>query len=271
MVIPRVKLNTSAEMPAIGFGTWQLAEGPESKDAVLSAAETGYRLIDTARIYGNEHSVGQAIAQSGIAREELFITTKLWPRDFAYDDALDAFEKSMGRLDLEYLDLYLLHWPNGAERKDAWRAVGEIYKQGRSKAVGVSNYMVEHLEGVLEQSGLVPAVNQIEFHPFIYHKQKPVLDMCRKHGIVVEAYSPLTVGRNINHPDITEVAEKNRRSNAQVILRWCVQHGTVPIPRSTNPDHIRENLNIFDFELSKADMAALDKLGEASGWQPNEM
>jgi len=265
------KLNSGNTIPAIGFGTWQLAEGRESKDAVSNAIKSGYRLIDTARIYGNEHSVGQAIAQSGIAREDLFVTTKLWPRDFAYDDALDAFKKSMERLNLEYLDLYLLHWPNGAERKDAWRAVGEIYKQGRSKAVGVSNYRVEHLEGILEQSGLVPAVNQIEFHPFIYLKQKPVLDMCLKNGIVVEAYSPLTVGRNINHPKITEVAGKNRRSNAQVILRWCVQHGTVPIPRSTNPNHIRENLDIFDFELSEADMAALDKLGETSGWHPNTM
>jgi methylglyoxal/glyoxal reductase len=271
MEIPSLKLNTSAKIPVIGFGTWQLAEGSESKQAVLNAIKTGYRLIDTARIYGNESSVGEAVAESGVARQELFITTKLWPREFAYEDALEAFDKSMKRLGLEYLDLYLLHWPDGETRSEAWRAVSEIYKQGRAKAVGVSNYMVEHLEEVLGQSDLVPAVNQIEFHPFIYHKQKPVLEMCLKHGIVVEAYSPLTVGRNINHPDITSVAGKNDRSNAQVILRWCVQHGTVPIPRSTNPDHIKENLDIFDFELSEADMTVLDKLGEASGWHPNTM
>ena len=271
MVEKGQRLNSGNTIPAIGFGTWQLAEGSESKNAVLNAIKSGYRLIDTARIYSNEHSVGQAIAESGVAREEMFITTKLWPHDFAYEDALQAFDESMERLGLEYLDLYLLHWPDGETRNEAWQAISEIHTQGRAKAVGVSNYMVEHLEEVLDQSGLVPAVNQIELHPFIYNKQKPVLEMCRIHGIAVEAYSPLTVGRNIDHPKITEIAGKNRRSNAQVILRWCVQHGTVPIPRSTNPEHIKENLDIFDFELSETDMAALDKLGQASRWHPNTM
>lgn len=264
-------MNTGADIPAIGFGTWQLADGAEAKDAVAAALGAGYRLIDTARIYGNERSVGQAIASSRVGREELFVTTKLWPQDFGYESGLKAFDKSLGLLGLEYLDLYLLHWPNGAERKDAWRALAEIHRQGRSKAVGVSNYMVEHLQEVLAQSNLVPAVNQIEFHPFIYQRQKPVLELCKQKGILVEAYSPLTVGRNINHPEIGKVAERIGKSNAQVILRWCVQHGTVPIPRSTNPDHIKENLGIFNFQLSDEDMVTLDSLGDDAAWQPNTM
>jgi len=270
MNLPKLKLNSGTKIPAIGFGTWQLADGAEAHGAVENAIKSGYRLIDTAKIYGNEHSVGQAISQSGVDRDELFITTKLWPNDFGYEAGLAAFDKSLKLLNLKYLDLYLLHWPYKTERKEAWRALIEIHKQGRSKAVGVSNYMVEHLEQVLK-SDLLPAVNQIEFHPFIYAKQKPVLEMCQKHGIIVEAYSPLTVGRNINNPKITEVAGQIQKSNAQVILRWCIQHGTVPIPRSTNPDHIRENLAVFDFELSTAQMSKIDSLSHDSSWLPNEM
>ncbi len=271
MAIPNLKLNTGHTIPSIGFGTWQLADGHEAHDAVANAIQSGYRLIDTARIYRNEKSVGQAIKESGVDREKLFITTKLWPEDFGYQIGLEAFEKSLERLGLKYLDLYLLHWPNGPERKDAWRALEKIYHQGRCRAVGVSNYMVEHLEEVLNHSDLVPTVNQIEFHPFIYSQQKPVLEMCKRHNIAVEAYSPLTVGRNIGHPKITEVAKQIGKSNAQVILRWCLQHDTVPIPRSTNPDHIKENLRIFDFSLSDEQMNQLDSLSEASSWPANQM
>jgi diketogulonate reductase-like aldo/keto reductase len=270
MIIPETKLNTGRQIPAIGFGTWQLRPD-EAKQAVLDALKTGYRLIDTAKIYRNEASVGQAIKQSHIERQDIFVTTKLWPQDFGYDSGLAAFNESLKKLDTQYLDLYLLHWPDSPRRKDAWRALGEIYKQGKAKSVGVSNYMVEHLQELLAESDLVPAVNQIEFHPFIYHKQKPVLEMCQKHDIAVEAYSPLTVGRRVNDPGISQIATRINKSNAQVILRWCIQRGTIPIPRSTNPAHIQENLAVFDFELSEPDMTALDKLGQASSWQPNEM
>jgi diketogulonate reductase-like aldo/keto reductase len=270
MAVPKLKLNTGAEIPAIGFGTWQLSP-EEAYSSVTEAIKTGYRLVDTARIYRNEAAVGQAIGDSKLAREELFVTTKLWPQDFGYESGLKAFEQSLELLGLDYLDLYLLHWPSGEERKDAWRALSQIHKQGRSKSVGVSNYMVEDLEELLAESDLVPAVNQIEFHPFIYRRQMPVLEMCRKHRILVEAYSPLTVGRSLNHPAISKIAQQYGKSNAQIILRWCLQHDTVPIPRSANPEHIKENLKVFDFELSDEHMVEVDQLGDDSAWPPNQM
>lgn len=270
MDIPSLELNTGAKIPTIGFGTWKLSP-EEARSSVAEAIKAGYRLIDTARIYRNEDGVGQGIKDGGLSRNELFVTTKLWPEDFGYDSGLDAFDKSLERLGLDYLDLYLLHWPHSDARKEAWRALAEIHKQGKSKAVGVSNYMVDDLEELLAESELLPAVNQIEFHPFIYRRQQLVLELCKKHGIVVEAYSPLTIGRSIDHPGITKVAKECGQSNAQVILRWCIQQGTVPIPRSTNPDHIKENLDVFGFELSDEHVAELSRLGDDSAWQPNQM
>lgn len=270
MEVPRFKLNTGNEIPAIGFGTWQLAAGDHAQSAVTQAITAGYRLLDTARIYNNEKSVGQAIKNSDIKRQNLFVTTKLWPQDFGYQNSIKAFNSSLELLGLDYLDLYLIHWPAGSKRKQAWRALVEIFEQGHSKAIGVSNYMVEHLQEVISDL-LVPAVNQIEFHPFIYERQKPVLEMCHRYKILVEAYSPLTVGRNINHPLISQIAAHNNRSNAQIILRWCVQHGTVPLPRSSNPHHIKQNLDIFNFQLSPEDMTSLDNLSQNSSWNPNTM
>lgn len=267
--MPRVKLNNGKKMPGFGFGTWQLNEGQEVVEAVVNALKFDYRLIDTAKIYGNEDGVGQAIRASGVPREDIFVTTKLWNSDQGYESALAAFETSLGQLDMDYVDLYLIHWPQTERRHDAWRALDQIYLSDRAKAIGVSNYMVHHLEEVLSQSKTMPAVNQIEFHPFIYNRQKPILDFCRTHDIVVEAYSPLTMGRNLMHPNITAIASKAGKSNAQVILRWCVQQGTIPIPRSTNPSHIAENINIFDFKLSDQDMESLNQLGESSDWSPN--
>jgi diketogulonate reductase-like aldo/keto reductase len=270
MSTPSYKLNTGAEIPAIGFGTWQLKEGLETANSVGSAIKTGYRLVDTAKIYGNEQSVGMAVKAGDVPRDQLFITTKLWPSDFGYESGLDAFHISLGRLGLEYLDLYLLHWPNGPERSEAWRALEKIQQDGLSRSVGVSNYEVDELDELFENSDLIPAVNQIEFHPFIYRRQKPTLELCEAKGIVVEAYSPLTVGRRIMDPTISAVAKQIGKSNAQVILRWCVQHNTVPIPRSTNPDHIQENIQIFDFELSSEQMRRIDSLSD-SAWHPNGM
>jgi diketogulonate reductase-like aldo/keto reductase len=258
MALKDIKLNTGAEIPALGFGTWQLRDGGEAESSVTAALNIGYRLIDTATIYGNEGSVGQAIKNSDIAREELFITTKLWPSDF--ENGRQAFDTSVHKLGLDYLDLYLTHWPSGPARKTAWETLAELHKEGRAKAVGVSNYMVEDLEELFSQSGLVPAVNQIELHPFVYRQQKPVLELCREHRIIVEAYSPLARGRHMQDKTIASIASTHGKSAAQVMLRWAVQHDSVPIPRSSNPQRIESNYQIDDFELTNADMSSLDNL-----------
>jgi methylglyoxal/glyoxal reductase len=254
----QIKLNSGTMMPVFGFGTWQLSEGWETKESVKHALNTGYRLIDTARIYGNETSVGQAIKNSGIKRDEIFVTTKLWTSDFQH--AEEAFKASLQRLDMGFVDLYLIHWPNGSSRREAWKILTKLYEDKKAKSVGVSNYMVEHLKELPQYSDLTPAVNQIEFHPFIYKEQKPVLDLCREKGIVVEAYSPLAQGRARHNQTIADIADSHNKSPAQVMLRWAIQHRTVPIPRSSNPEHIKSNFEVFDFELTKENMAALNNL-----------
>lgn len=260
--IPSLELNTGTQIPVVGFGTWQIPNGDEVAGAVSEALESGYRLIDTAKIYGNEAGVGQAIRKSVVPREELFVTTKLWPSDFGYESAKRAYDDSLDRLGLDYVDLYLMHWPSHDKkrRQNAWRALEEIYEEGLVKAIGVSNYMVEHLKEVISTSNTVPAVNQIEFHPYIYEEQKPVLELSKKHGITVEAYSPLSRGLGLDNITVNDIAERLRESPAQVVLRWAVQQGTIPIPKSATPERIRSNFEVFDFELSDEDMTALNSL-----------
>jgi diketogulonate reductase-like aldo/keto reductase len=258
---PNVKLNNRKTMPVFGFGTWHLVEGTETIEAVKEALDAGYRLIDTAKVYGNEYSVGRAIRQSHVPREQIFVTTKLWPSDFGYDNTLRAFDDSLDRLGLEYIDLYLIHWPrdDSYKRQESWRALIEIYKQKLAKSIGVSNYRVEHLVEAMK-SDVPPAVNQIEFHPYIYEEQLPILDFCKKKGIVVEAYSPLARGHGLDSITLRDVQERTGRTPAQILLRWAIQHGTVPIPKSAHPERIRENFEVFDFELSSEDMKRLDDL-----------
>ena len=260
--VTAIELNNGEKVPGFGFGTWQLEEGNEVLGATVEALKTGYRLIDTARIYGNERGVGEAIRRSGVPREEIFVTTKLWPSDFGYDSALRAFDESMQRLGLDYLDLYLIHWPgqDKQKRQEAWRALIELQKQKIVRSIGVSNYMVEHLQEVVKTSDVVPAVNQIEFHPYIYEEQKPVLDLCKKHDIVVEAYSPLSRGLGLNNITVNDIAQRLERTPAQVVLRWAIKHNTVPIPKSVHPERIKENFQVFDFELAAEDMKILDDL-----------
>lgn len=266
--VPKLELNSGVEMPEFGFGTWQLSDGDEVINAVTGALNAGYRLIDTAKAYGNEKGVGQAVRKSHVPRQDIFVTTKLWPSDFGYDSAKKAFDASLERLGLEYVDLYLMHWPSrdSKRRQEAWRALAEIYKEGRAKAIGVSNYMVEHLDEVLNTSKVVPAVNQIEFHPYIYEKQQPVLELCKKHGIVVEAYSPLSRGLGLDNITVNDIAERAGRTPAQVVLRWAIQHDTIPIPKSATPERIRQNIKVFDFELSRDDMKRLDDLSRSTSF-----
>ena len=248
-------------LPEIGFGTWQMS-GAECVEAVAEALRAGYRLIDTAKIYGNEAEVGEAIRHSHIPREEILLTTKLWPSDFGYDSALRACDESLDRLGLEYIDLYLIHWPRNDKdaRHESWRAMVELKKQKLARNIGVSNFQVSHLKDLLAESDVHPAVNQIEFHPYVYHEQCPVLEYCRQNNIVVEAYSPLSRGHGMDSITAMDISERTGRTPAQVLLRWAIQHGTVPIPKSAHSGRIKENFDVFDFELAADDMKALDDL-----------
>lgn len=255
------RLNTGLMIPRIGFGTWKLAEGGEAYDAVSAALAQGYRLIDTAAIYGNEESVGRAVRESGIPRDEIFITTKVWKSDMGHARTKAAYENSLKRLGLDYVDLYLIHWPSSEEWKEAWQAMEELYREERVKNIGVSNFTVDDLEQLHDIAHLVPAVNQIELHPFNYKHQKATLEYCREKGIIVEAYSPLTQSVWMDHAVINKLAELHDKTPAQILLRWSIQHDAVPIPKSSKPRHMQSNLDIFDFVLSEAEMVELNKLG----------
>lgn len=257
-------------MPIIGLGVWQ-AKGDEAAQAVEWALEAGYRLVDTAKIYGNEREVGRAIRRSGIKREDLFITTKLWNSDQGYESALRAFDVSLEALGLEYIDLYLIHWPISQFREQSWRALERIASSGRCRAIGVANYTINHLEQLKKYSTIKPVVNQVEFHPFLY--QKELLEYCQKNKIQLEAYSPLAHGERLSDVRVAAIAKKYKKSSAQVMLRWGIQHDVVVIPKSTKQTRIKENLAIFDFELSPEDMQVMDNLNEnfRTCWDPTDV
>ena len=266
----RVKLNNGVEMPLFGLGVWQTPAGATTQRAVKAALEAGYRSIDTAKMYGNEADVGIAVRESGLPRDEVFVTTKLWNSDHGYDSALKAFEGSLKRLGLPTMDLYLIHWPVTGARKDTWRAMERILKEGKARAIGVSNYMVPHLEELLANSKVVPGVNQIELSPFLYPKD--VIDFCRKNGIAVEAYSPLTKGHRLGDKRLAAVAQKYRRSVPQILIRWGLQHEIIEIPKSAKEEHIQENARVFDFEIRPEDMRSMDALSEGLhvAWDPTD-
>jgi diketogulonate reductase-like aldo/keto reductase len=228
----------------------------------------GYRLIDTARVYGNERDVGAAVRASAIPREQIFVSTKLWNEDHGYDSALRAFDESLARLGLEYIDLYLLHWPLPEKRLQSWRALERLYGEGRVHAIGLSNFMVRHLDELMPNVTVTPAVNQIEISPFL--QQRAVRAHCAKLGIAVEAYSPLTKGLRLKHPVVIDVANQVGRSAAQVLIRWGLQHGLIVLAKSVHPKRIAENFAVFDFQLTADQMATLDGLEEGlvTGWDP---
>jgi len=267
----RVKLNNGVEIPWVGLGVFQSEPGPETQQAVEWALEIGYRHIDTAALYGNEESVGRGLEASGLPRDEVFVTTKVWNTDQGYDKALAAFDTSMKKLQLDVVDLYLIHWPMNGTRLETWKALEKLYQDGRVRAIGVSNFLVHHLEELAENSGIVPAVNQVEFHPFLL--QKELLDYDHEHGIRHEAWSPLTRAKLWDDPVIDEIASKHGKSRAQVLLRWDLQHGVVTIPKSVHRERIEENAKLFDFELDDGDMKKLDGLdrGERIGPDPDEL
>jgi len=261
--VPLITLNNGVEVPQVGLGVWQTKEGAEVERAVTAAIESGYRLIDTAAIYGNEAGVGRAIKASGVPREAIFITTKLWNAHHAYEDALRAFDESLRKLDCDYIDLYLIHWPLPMEGKftQAWKALEKLYDDKRVRAIGVSNFKPHHLEELLKGAETAPAVNQIELHPLF--QQKETRAYCAEHGIAVESYSPLMQGGEaLEHPVIANLARTHDKTPAQVILRWHVQCGLIVIPKSVNPERIRENFTLFDFELSEDEMRQIEGIDE---------
>lgn len=254
--IPTVTLNNGVEIPQLGFGVFQIPDD-ETTAAVTAALETGYRHIDTAAIYGNETGVGRALTASGLPRDELFITTKVWNDDQGYDNTLRAFDTSLAALGLDYLDLYLIHWPTPARDlyPDTWRAIERLAEEGRIRAAGVSNFQRAHLQRLLDNSALVPAINQIELHPGL--QQNELRAFHTEHDITTEAWSPLAQGAVLDDPAITTISERTGKSPAQVVLRWHLQLGNVVIPKSVTPSRIRENIDVFDFELSDADMSTI--------------
>lgn len=268
----RISLNNGTSIPQLGLGVYLLGPNSRSVEVMKAAVNHGYRHIDTAAFYGNEAEVGKAIRESGIPRSELYVTTKLWNNDHGYDSAIIAFERSIELMSLDYIDLYLIHWPVRAVRRESWRALEMLYKEGRCRAIGVSNYMVHHLEEVLEQCEVVPMVNQIEMHPFIYRYRSEVINLCLKNDICVECYSPLTKGIRLHDPDLLTTAENYGKSTAQILIRWGLQKGFVTIPKSGNLERIAENAHVFDFEIEDTDIKKLDQLNKnySCTWDPTD-
>ena len=254
-----VKLHNGVEMPIFGLGTWAL-KGENCIQAISWAIEMGYRLIDTAALYGNEEEIGKAIEDSKIPRENLFITSKVWNSDQGYENTLKAFEKSLNRLKLSYLDLYLIHWPVSGLRNDTWRALEKIYESSRVKAIGISNFTIRHIDELLSMTSITPMVNQVEFSPFLY--QKKLLEYCSSKNIQLEAYSPLTRGRRFNNSVLESLGLKYNKSVPQILIKWGLQHKIVEIPKSGNKQHLKENADVFDFELVTSDMDQIDGLNE---------
>lgn len=262
-----VELANGVKMPWLGLGVYKAKEGEEVEQAVKAALRIGYRSIDTAAFYDNEEGVGRVVRESEVSREELFITTKVWNTDQGYDSTLAAFEASLRRLGMEYVDLYLIHWPVKGKYKETWRALETLYREGRVRAIGVSNFQVHHLEDLMADAEIKPMVNQVEFHPFL--TQETLRAFCRKEGIQLEAWSPLMRGEVMNVPEIVELSKKYGKTPAQIVLRWDLQHGVVTIPKSVREERIRENADLFDFELSAEDMAKLDALNRNHRFGPD--
>jgi len=273
------KLSNGCKIPCVGFGTWQTPDGETAIQSVLAAVKAGYRHIDTAAAYGNEKGVGDAVKKCGIAREELFITSKLWNAERGYEKTLAAFEMTMEKLQLEYLDLYLIHWPAAKGEPsvwqkinlDTWRAFEHLYEAKRIKAIGVCNFLPHHLAPLMRDAKIKPMVDQIEFHPG--YMQKETVDFCNANSILVEAWSPLGTGKMLTNETLIKIAEKYGKSAAQLCVRWCLQNNTLPLPKSVTPSRIEENAKVFDFEISDEDMAAINAMPffAGSGFYPDEI
>lgn len=273
------KLNNEVLIPSIGFGTWQISEGKAVVNAVKCALTTGYKHIDTAAVYGNEKGVGQAIKESGTDRKELFITSKVWNTERGYEPTLKAFDQTLSDLQLDYLDLYLIHWPatknqfNNWEQinYDTWRALEELYRLGRVRAIGLSNFLPQHIEPLLEQATVLPMVNQIEYQPG--YMQTECVEFCNKHNILVEAWSPLGSGKLLKNETLQAIAKKYNKSVAQLCIKWVLQNGILPLPKSATPKRIKENLEVTDFTIELKDMDTINQMipSGTSGLHPDRV
>jgi diketogulonate reductase-like aldo/keto reductase len=266
----RIKLINGVEIPVVGLGVFRSPPGRTTRKAISYAFEAGYRHIDTAHIYGNESDVGEAVASSGIPREEVFVTTKLWNAHQGFDSTLKACEQSLRKMRLDYVDLYLIHWPVPVLRLESWRAMEKLQARGKCRSIGVSNFMVHHLEELLQSTGVVPAVNQIEMSPYNHLQRRALIDYCHERDIIIEAYSPLTKGRKLNDPVLEETAGKYGKTPAQILIRWALEKQFVVLPKSVNRERIIENASVFDFSLTDEDTRKLDGLNEnlSTGWDP---
>jgi diketogulonate reductase-like aldo/keto reductase len=260
-------LHNGVSMPQVGLGVYLMKEKEEALEAMTYALQYGYRSIDTAKIYENEDVVGEAVRNSGIPREEVFITTKVWNTDQGYDSTLKAFEESLNKLKLEYVDLYLIHWAVKEKYLDTWRAMERLYNEKLVRAIGVCNFQIHHLEDLAAHGNEKPVVNQIELHPHL--TQEPLREYCQEHDIAVEAWSPLARGRVLENPALLQLAEKHGKSPAQIILRWHLQNGHIIIPKSVHKNRIRENADIFDFELSMEEMNDISSLNKDERYGPH--
>ena len=261
-------LNNKTKIPILGLGVYQANPGKETENAVLNALQTGYRHIDTAAVYNNEEAVGIAIKESKISREEIFVTTKLW--NAGHSDPLKAFNESLRKLDLDYVDLYLIHWPV-EQRLNSWKILEEIYKSGKAKSIGVSNFTIKHLKELLKVAKIIPVINQVEFSPYLY--QKELLNFCNENKIQLEAYSPLTKGHKLNDKKLIDLAKKYNKTSAQILIKWELQHKIVAIPKSTKEFRIKENFDVFNFNIEKEDMNKLDNFNEnfRTCWDPSNI
>lgn len=269
--VPSLKMNNGLSIPQIGFGTWKNKVEQECIDTVKFALELGYRHIDSAQDYANEAFVGKAIKESKVPRQDIFLTTKIWNDNFWWDIIIGSFDKSLEKLQTKYVDLLLLHFPVTETRRSAWRRMQEIHKSGRAKSIGVSNYNIRHLEELLKECDVKPAVNQVELHVFL--QQPELLDYCKKHDIVVEAYSPLAHGYGLDNPVLKELADKHGKTTAQIMIRWGIEVGTVPLPKSVTGERIKENFDVFDFKLDSDDMEKIAKLDQdlRTCWDPTHV
>ena len=255
---PVVRLNSGHMLPVVGLGTYAL-HGDACVNAVYQAVQSGYRLIDTASFYGNEVGIGNAIKESKVKREDIFLVTKLWNDDHGYDNTIEAFNKSLNNLQVDYIDLYLIHWPNKLNA-ETWRAFEDLYKAGKVKAIGVCNFKIGHLEELKKTAKIMPMVNQVEIHPF--STKNNIINYCKDNNIKVVAWSPISRGRVLSNDLMIDLSQKYKKSIVQIVLRWHMQKGVIPIPKSSNENRIKENIDIFDFEISSEDMKAIDSLDE---------
>ncbi|KON92516.1 glyoxal reductase [Rossellomorea marisflavi] len=260
-------LHNGLEIPFVGLGVYQMKNPEETVNAVRTAIETGYRSVDTAAVYGNEEEVGQGVRDSGVNREDLFITSKVWNADQGYDSTLRAFEESLKKLQMDYLDLYLIHWPVEGKYKDTWKALERLHGEGLIKSIGVSNFHQHHLEDLLAGSNEKPVLNQIETHPRL--SQEPLREFCSSHSIAVEAWSPIAQGRVLHEPTLNHIAKKHGKSAAQIVLRWHLQNDVIIIPKSVHAERIEENANLFDFELSLDEMNQINSLNQNERFGPD--